>query len=352
MLNILLIDDWLLNNKVIEQDSSEYFEDNNIKYNFFEATNPQNAFEILQKNKIDIVYVDISSEKFDGIQLLKDILVLDESPIEIIAVTVLYDKKYRNETLKLGIDKYIYKPYDYLEIKESLEKFFKNHNEFKEENKDDSFDFDFDEEKEIKIEEKNEDAFDFDFDLDEEEPKKEENKDDSFDFDFDLNEEETPSQDKIEHSQELMDEYNKTHKKVSSQEFLAEYADVSYDTDDLVELEEDLDNLVSNILFDSDLDGKIPDIVYILEKYNRFLYSFSEFEELCKVIYVLVELLNKTDFHTLKSKKMAAKLIIAIIEDLVDWKEHVFIKEDAVDVFYINASILNSFILLKNIVNK
>ena len=27
MLNILLIDDWLLNNKVIEQDSSEYFED-------------------------------------------------------------------------------------------------------------------------------------------------------------------------------------------------------------------------------------------------------------------------------------------------------------------------------------
>ena len=34
MLNILLIDDWLLNNKVIEQDSSEYFEDNNIKYNF------------------------------------------------------------------------------------------------------------------------------------------------------------------------------------------------------------------------------------------------------------------------------------------------------------------------------
>jgi len=311
MLNILLIDDWLLNNKVIEQDSSEYFEDNNIKYNFFEATNPQKAFEILQKNKIDIVYVDISSEKFDGIQLLKDILVLDESPIEIIAVTVLYDKKYRNETLKLGIDKYIFKPYDYLEIKESLEKFFKK-----------------------------------------EEPKKEENKDDSFDFDFDLNEEETPSQDKIEHSQELMDEYNKTHKKVSSQEFLAEYADVSYDTDDLVELEEDLDNLVSNILFDNDLDGKIPDIIYILEKYNRFLYSFSEFEELCKVIYVLVELLNKTDFHTLKSKKMAAKLIIAIIEDLVDWKDHVFIKEDAVDVFYINASILNSFILLKNLLNK
>lgn len=348
----------MLNNKVIEQDTSFYLDGCQIQYNFLEATNPEEAFSILNTNKIDMLYIDISSEYFDGIQLLQDILNFGFPPADIIAVTVLHDKTFRYKTLKLGIYKYIYKPYDNKEIEESLEKFFNIHGEFQnkekemcqvpsdlneatKQNKEDSFDFDFDfdDDNEAKSEQTQDDSFDFDFDLDEEEVQQE----DSFDFDFD--EDDTSSN--IEHNEELMNAYNKSHKTVSSQEFLEPYSDDTYDMEELSELEEDLEALVASILFDDDLSDKIPDIIDLLEEYNRFLYTFSEFEELCKVIYSLVELLEETDFEKQKRKKMSSKLIVAIIEDLVDWKDHVFIIQDAVDVFYINASILNSFILLQ-----
>ena len=111
-------------------------------------------------------------------------------------------------------------------------------------------------------------------------------------------------------------------------------------------------NNTDKLLSDYDIKSNLENITKLLEEYNRFLYTFSEFEELSKVIYILIELLNDTDFDTLKSKKMCSKFIVAIIEDLADWKEHVFVLKDAVDVYYINASILNSYVQLKDIVNK
>lgn len=331
MLKILLIDSWLLNNKVIEQDSQEYLEDHHIKFEFFEATTTEEAFNTLMSEKIDIVFIDISSEAFDGIKLLEKIKQLEIKQPEIIAVTVLYDKKFRYEALRLKVYKYIYKPYDYNEIERSLESYIKQHerltefvkseNDTKDENDEDDFDFDFGNEEE---------EDDFDFDLDDEDDEK--------------------NNDDLDKSKELMDRYNQSHKKTSAKEFLQEYEDVGYDTEELTDLEEDLDALVASILFDEDLEDKINDIVNIFEKYHKFLYTFSEFEELYEVIHSLETLLSETNFFTLKKKKMVTKLIIAIIEDLVDWKEHVFVEKDAVDVFYINASILNSYILLKDII--
>lgn len=382
MLKILLIDSWLLNNKVIEQDAKNYFKTKHIDYEFIFCDNPKDALDILKNNKIDITYIDISSEDFDGIQLLKDIKSADIWQPKITAVTVLYDKKFRFEALKLKVYRFIYKPYDYLEIEESLDKFFTGTNYAVEFNStpyetdstenttqdDDSFEFDFDDDTKEKEPNNSDDSFDFDFDFDDETSNKDTEKqnDDSFDFDFDLGDDSNNSNDdfidfddepenqenQIEHSKELMDAYNKSHRKVSSKEFLAEYEEYGYDVEELNELEEELDILVASILYDENLDEKIPDIINILEKYNRFLYTFSEFEELCKVLNSLVELLDELDFSTIKKTKMATKLLIAIIEDLVDWKEHVFVIEDAVDVFYINASILNSFILLQDVVKK
>lgn len=249
----------------------------------------------------------------------------------------MYDKKYRYEALKLNVYRYIYKPYDYLEIEESLEKFFKDNYYSKESNRlnnnintDDVIDFQ--ESKSFK-EEDNDDFMDFD---------------DEDDF-IDFNDED---EDEIDHSKELMDAYNDSHKKVTAKEFLELYKDEGIDTEELSELEDDLDTLISNILFNENLEENLPDIINILEKYNRFLYMFSEFEELSKVIYALVELLNSIDYSTLKRTKITSKFIVAIIEDLFDWKEHVFILKDAVDVYYINASILNSYVQLKDIITK
>ena len=352
MTKILLVDSWLLNNKVIEQDAQEYFKNHNIEFQFFECDNNIDALSIIKNNDIDIAYIDISSKEYDGIQLVKDIKSLGGRQPKITAVTVLYDKKYRYEALKLNVYRYIYKPYDYIEIEESLEKFFSKNYYSKESNRltndintDDFIDFqesnafdeieDLDKDSKLNNTTDNDDFMDFEED------------DDFLDFD-----DEDEDENEIDHSKELMDAYNDSHKKVTAKEFLELYSDEGIDTDELNELEEDLDALISNILFNENLEENLPEIINILEKYNRFLYMFSEFEELTKVIYALVELLNDIDYSTLKRTKMTSKFIVAIIEDLFDWKEHVFIIKDAVDVFYINASILNSYVQLKDIIQK
>lgn len=336
MLKVLLVDSWLLNNKVIEQDTQVYFDKQNIDYEFFECSNPEETMDILNNHTIDIAYIDISSEKFDGLQLLKDIKDMKIRQPKIVAVTVLYDKKYRYEALKLNVYRYIYKPYDGYEIQESLEKLFNDNNY--------SLSIQ-DYVKKLENEEVNE---------------TEDSGDDGFiDFDeFDEFEEfdefdefEDFEEEGIAHSTELMDAYNQSHKKITSEEFLAEYEDIGIDTDRLDDLEEDFDALIASMLYD-DINDRLPDIIDLLDGYNKFVFIFNEFEELHKVIFAIIKLLEETDFSTMKRKDMAVKFIIAILEDLVDWREHVFVLQDAVDVYYINASILNSYVLLKDIINK
>ena len=320
MLKILLVDSWLLNNKVIEQDSKVYLDGHDIKYQFLESKTPEDAIKLIKEHQPQIAFIDISSKQFDGIQLLKDIKKLEINHPTIIAATTLCDKKYRYEALKLNVYRYIYKPYDYKEIIETLEKTLEKY--FKDTNTTSEI-------LTALVDDEQDDFFDFDED------------DEFMDFDND---------DEIDHSKELMDAYNDSHKKVTAKEFLSFYSEQGIDSEEFTELEEELDTLISHILFDDNLKENLPEVIDILEKYNRFLYMFSEFEELSKVIYGLVELLNNINFDTLKRTKMTSKFIVAIIEDLFDWKEHVFVLKDAVDVYYINASILNSYVQLKDIV--
>ena len=49
--------------------------------------------------------------------------------------------------------------------------------------------------------------------------------------------------------------------------------------------------------------------------------------------------------------KPIIEFLRAIFSDLSQWKEHVFITQDAVDVFYINASVINSYVQLKGLLD-
>jgi len=102
---------------------------------------------------------------------------------------------------------------------------------------------------------------------------------------------------------------------------------------------------------DNDFEGAMPDVLNILETYNKFLYHFTEFEELSKVVYSMVILLREIDFENINSQTMVSKLVLASIQDLVEWKERVFIAQDAQDVYYINDPILNSFVQLQDLLS-
>ena len=112
-----------------------------------------------------------------------------------------------------------------------------------------------------------------------------------------------------------MSTYDNPSNKLSSlQKELNEWqGELRREIDNIPDLEEQLDNLVASILFEDNLKDKLPEIIYLLEKYHRFLYMFTEFEELSSVLVSLVELLNSIDFETITKQKIVSKFIISII---------------------------------------
>jgi two-component system OmpR family response regulator len=313
MKKILSVDANLINSKIIEQDIRVYFDSIDESLEFFLAQNPQNALDIINTNEIDIIFLDISSKKYDGIKLLKYIKQIPGRQSKIVGVTVLDDHTYRFAALKEKVYRYIYKPYDNKEIETLLKKFFTKNYYAKEINRIENF---------INIE------------------------------DIDSNEIIVANTiDLQEHDLELVSSYQKRHILHNAKEFLELYEDWGFDIEDLNDLELSLDRLMMSIMMDNDLEGALPDILNILETYNKFLYIFTEFEELSKVVYSMVILLRDIDFERISSQTMVSKLVLASIQDLVEWKERVFIAQDAEDVYYINDPVLNSFVQLQDLLS-
>jgi len=316
MKKILSVDASLLNSKTIERDIKDYFDSIGETFEFFLAQNPNDTIEILNTHKIDILFLDISSKKYDGIKLLKYIkLKPGKQKAKIVGVTILDDHNFRFEALKLKVYRYIYKPYDNKEIATLLEKFFAPNYYAKEINRTENF---------INVE-----------DIEKTHQQIEE----TFENRVDIQ----------EHELELVSSYQKRHISHTAKEFLELYEDWGFDVEDLDDLELSLDQLMISIMMDNDLQGALPAILNILETYNKFLYIFTEFEELSKVVYSMVIVLREINFETLQSQTMVSKLVLAAIQDLVEWKERVFIAQDAEDVYYINDSILNSFVQLQDL---
>lgn len=311
MKNILSVDANLINSKIIEQDIKVYFDSIGEEFEFFVAQNPQNTLDIINANAIDIIFLDISSKKYDGIKLLKYIKQQPVRQSKIVGVTVLDDHTYRFEALKQKVYRYIYKPYDNKEIETLLKKFFSKNYYAKEINRIENF---------INVE----------------------------DIENNIPE---PIQTIEEHDLELVSSYQKRHILHNAKEFLELYEDWGFDVEDLNDLELSLDQLMMSIMMDNNFEGALPDILNILETYNKFLYMFTEFEELSKVVYSIVILLRDIDFETLNSQTMVSKLVLASIQDLVEWKERVFIAQDAKDVYYINDPILNSYVQLQDLLS-
>ena len=311
MKKILSVDANLINSKIIEQDIKVYFDSIGENFDFFVAQNPQETLDIINQNEIDIIFLDISSQKYDGIKLLKYIKQQPVRQSKIVGVTVLDDHRYRFEALKQKVYRYIYKPYDNKEIETLLKKFFSVNYYAKEINRIENF---------INIE----------------------------DIENNIIE---PINSIKEDDLELVSSYQKRHISHNAAEFLELYEDWGFDVEDLNDLELSLDQLMMSIMMDNDFEGALPDIINILETYNKFLYIFPEFEELSKVVYSIVILLRDIDFEKLNSQTMVSKLVLASIQDLVEWKERVFIAQDAKDVYYINDPILNSFVQLQDLLS-
>lgn len=310
MKTILSLDSSEISNKVLERDINEYGVKHNETFTFIATTKPTQTFFQLGQKDIDILLIDISSEKYDGLAILKEIKELNIRQPKVIAVTILEDHYFRYEALKLKVFRYIYKPYDNKEIHEALDKFFDKNYYAKKVNREDHF---------INVQ-------------DIENPEYIGNS--------------TDSEDEL-----VVKDFFEKHKQISAKQFLKKYEGWGINTDELDELEFALERVLLNILHNNDFQAAIPDIVIMLETYNSFLYTFEEFDELSKVVYAIMILLRDLELEKITNQVMVARLIVTTLQDLVDWKEGVFSDQSIDDVYYINDVILNNYVQIQDLVS-
>lgn len=84
--------------------------------------NGQLAIEFLEKNRINLVILDVFMPYMDGIETLKKIRE-KKFDVEVIMVTAANDTKTLEETMHLGVLDYLIKPFAFERLQIALEKF-------------------------------------------------------------------------------------------------------------------------------------------------------------------------------------------------------------------------------------
>lgn len=126
--------------------------------------------------------------------------------------------------------------------------------------------------------------------------------------------------------------------KISAIEFL-EYAKVDkYFLDELKDLESELgDELYINETLSEDA---IASVTLLIFKYSKLLSTFEEFQELSYALNSLVNLLEQNVVDS-ENRKLSL-LLSSIAEDLQNWSNLVFEKQEAKDIHYLDASLFSS----------
>ena len=112
-INILVVDD---EPRVIDE-ITEFLEVK--KYNVFSASNPSEAFSKIDKQKIDIVILDVKLPKMSGLEVLKEIKVKNPE-IEVIMISGHGDMSTVIEAMRFGATDYFAKPFRLVDIQNSI----------------------------------------------------------------------------------------------------------------------------------------------------------------------------------------------------------------------------------------
>lgn len=114
-LNLLIVDD----EKAYRENIEEFF--SNSKMKTFSAELPSLAFDILKKNKIDIVILDLRLPEMNGLDVLKEIKKL-HLEIEVIIITGHGDMDSVIKAMRLGAIDFFTKPFRLIEVQNAIER--------------------------------------------------------------------------------------------------------------------------------------------------------------------------------------------------------------------------------------
>ena len=153
-----------------------------------------------------------------------------------------------------------------------------------------------------------------------------------------------------EDKKNMMKYLNTTHLKISAIEFLETHKN-DYETmlEVLKEVQDGILDIIE-ILYEDNLEVHQELIAKTFKDFSVFLNIFGSFNELRHILDLLSNLILDISFDKKSNttKYYISEIIKTIFEDILDWQKHVFYEQDTVDVFYINASIFNSFLQLED----
>ena len=109
MFNILVVED----DKNLRKLITTYLQRN--KYNTYEATNGEEALNVLDQSYIDLIVSDIMMPKMDGYELIKSLREA-KYDVQILIITAKSEIEDKKEGFLLGADDYMVKPIDIEEM--------------------------------------------------------------------------------------------------------------------------------------------------------------------------------------------------------------------------------------------
>lgn len=104
MIKLLTVDD----EKGITDILSNFFRQR--KFHVMAANSGQEALDIVNKDKPDIIFLDISMKGISGLEVLEKVKAIDKT-IKVIMLTVHGEKETVDKAKALGADEYIIKPF-------------------------------------------------------------------------------------------------------------------------------------------------------------------------------------------------------------------------------------------------
>lgn len=122
-MKILIVDDsrimrMIVKNSLLKQKRHEY--------DFFEADNGVDAFNILESTSVDLVLLDWNMPQLSGLDLMKELRVLPRyAELPIIMITSEAAKYNVIEAVKAGVNDYMIKPVDDKKLIEKIEQVLK-----------------------------------------------------------------------------------------------------------------------------------------------------------------------------------------------------------------------------------
>jgi DNA-binding response OmpR family regulator len=114
-MRILVVDDSTINNILLQN----YLEENNFEV--ITALNGPDALEIIRKEQIDLVLLDVMMPEFSGFDFLK-YLKINNLSVPVIVITANADVEYKEKSIALGAKDYLNKPIQFNELKDKINK--------------------------------------------------------------------------------------------------------------------------------------------------------------------------------------------------------------------------------------